>query len=307
MKRPIVPPSPQLQTFNNTPVIVISLLILDSLHFIFARLLLPYFSPVTSSLYVMAIATVEVALFMRLSGRIRVDVLRRHLLFFLSVGFLVAASTILTFMAVAFIDPGTAALLGKSSIVFGVALGVLWLKDRFAPVQMAGGIVAIVGVIIISFQPGDYLRFGAFIVVVSAFLYALHTALFKRFGSDIPLAEFFLFRLAATTFFLLLIALARNEVVMPPSWAAWMVLFLTGTVNIVLSRALYYLALQRLNLSLHSIILTLSPVVAIGWTLLLFGIWPTSQQLAGGAAVILGVMLTVGAVRAVRVEPGVQG
>ena len=99
-----------------------------------------------------------------------------------------------------------------------------------------------------------------------------------------------------------MVVLAGNDLVMPPGWQAWTVLLLAGTMNIVLSRALYYLALQRLALSLHSIILTLSPVVAIGWTLLLFGIWPTAQQLVGGAAVIAGVMLTASQVRPVRVS-----
>jgi drug/metabolite transporter (DMT)-like permease len=54
-------------------------------------------------------------------------------------------------------------------------------------------------------------------------------------------------------------------------------------------------ALRRLNLSFHSIILTLSPVAAVLWTLLLFGVVPTGQQLLGGAAVIAGVfMVTLG-------------
>ena len=133
-------------------------------------------------------------------------------------------------------------------------------------------------------------------------MYALHTALFKRYGGGIKLTDFFLFRLGSTTVFLLVVVLARDELLLPQGWQAWTVLLLAGTMNIVLSRALYYLALQRLDLSLHSIILTLSPVVAIGWTLLLFGIWPTAQQLVGGAAVIAGVMLTASQVRSMTVR-----
>jgi drug/metabolite transporter (DMT)-like permease len=41
--------------------------------------------------------------------------------------------------------------------------------------------------------------------------------------------------------------------------------------------------------SLLSIVLTLSPVAAIGWSLLLFTTWPTPRQLLGGVAVLLGV------------------
>ena len=68
-----------------------------------------------------------------------------------------------------------------------------------------------------------------------------------------------------------------------------------------MSRGLYYLALRRLTLSHHSLILTLSPVASIVWTLLLFGFSPTVQQLVGGAAILAGVlMVTVGKERVMR-------
>jgi drug/metabolite transporter (DMT)-like permease len=291
-----------LRHLENTPLIVGCLLIFDSLHFVFARLLLPYLPPATASFYVMAIATIEVAIYMQLRDGIRLNVLRRHLWFLHSVGFLVAASTILTFISVAYIDPGTASLLGKSSVLFGVGLGVFWLRERLTRVQTLGTMLAVGGVIIITFQPGDYLRLGSFIVLVAALMYALHNALFKRYGAGMGLADFFLFRLGFTMLFSFLIATVRGELYLPPGWQAWAILLLTATVNTVLSRSLFYLVLKRLNLSLHSIILSLSPVVAIGWTLLLFGVWPTVQQLIGGAAVIAGVMLAVGLASHIKVK-----
>lgn len=302
MNNKILNSDTQLRYLENTPLTMTTLLILDSLHLVFARLLLPYFPPTTSSFYVMAIATVEMALILKIWGTIHFEVLWKNLWFFLSLGFLVGFSTILTFMAVAFIDPGTGSLLLKSSIVFSVGLGVIWLRERLALTQAIGGIIAIAGVVIITFQPGDYLRFGSLIILVAAFMYALHNALFKRFGGGMSLPDFFLFRLGGTTAFLLLVVIARNEFYMPASWQAWTILFLTGTVNIVLSRGLYYLTLKRLNLSLHAIILTLSPVITIGWTLLLFGVWPTLQQLIGGTAIIAGVVMTVDQVRLMKVE-----
>lgn len=296
----------QRRHLENTPLVMSSLLILDSLHLVFARLLLPYLPPTTSSLYVLAIATVEVALILRIWGHIHLEVLRRHFWFFLSIGFLVGSSTILTFMAVAFIDPGTGSLLLKSSIVFSVGLGVIWLRERLTSTQTIGAIIAIAGVVIITFQPGDYLRLGSLLVLVAALMYALHTALFKRYSGGMSLADFFLFRLGCTTAFLFLITSVRGELLLPPGWQAWAILFLTGTVNIVLSRGLYYLALQRLSLSLHSIILTLSPVVTIAWTLLLFEVRPTPQQLIGGVAVIAGVMMTAGKMRLAEVKGAPQ-
>jgi drug/metabolite transporter (DMT)-like permease len=68
-------------------------------------------------------------------------------------------------------------------------------------------------------------------------------------------------------------------------------LALVGTVDVVVSRTLYYVALRRLKMSVHSIVLTLSPVAAILWSLLLFETLPTLQQLAGGVAVMMGVLI----------------
>ncbi len=286
---------PRFNFVNNAPAIVIALLLVDGLHFVFARLLLPYLPPTASAMYVLGVATVEVAIFLAIwDQQIRLAVWRRYAWFFLSIGFLVATSTAINYTAVAYIDPGTASLLAQTSILYGLGFGLIWLKERFTPFQLAGAFVAIAGVFIISFQPGDYLRLGAFMVLASALMYASHAALVKRYGMEIRLAEFFILRLVCTTGFLFLFTLGRGELVWP-SGQAWLFLLLAGTVDVTISRVLYYLALNRLKLSLHSIILTLSPIATILWTLLLFGVSPTPQQLVGGAAVIGGVlMVTVG-------------
>ena len=270
-------------------LLVIPLLIVDSLHFVFARLLLPHISPGVSAMYVLAIGTVEVGVFGLIRGGLHIRVLKRYLWFFLVIGFLVAASTNINYEAVAFIDPGTAALLAETYILFGVALGLFWLRDKLTLPQIGGVLVALVGVFIITFQPGEYMRIGSLMVLGSGLMYALHAAIAKRYGG-IEFLDFFFFRLLCTTGFLLLFALGRQAVVWP-SATAWPLLILVGTVDVVVSRTLYYVALRRLNMSIHSIVLTLSPVAAICWSMLLFDTFPTPQQLLGGAAVVLGVLL----------------
>jgi drug/metabolite transporter (DMT)-like permease len=282
---------PQRTAFvDNAPLMVFLLLILDSMHFIYARLLLPLLPPTTSAMYVLGIATVQVAIFLLVWDRIHFEFFWRHRWYFLIIGFLVAASTALNFTAIAYIDPGTASLLAKSSILFALGLGVIWLRERLTLVQSIGTIIAIAGVFIISFQRGDFLRLGSFMVLVSTFMYALHAAVVKRQQEEIRLAEFFLFRLATTTAFLFLFALSQQQLVWP-GYQAWLVLLLTGTFDVVISRTLYYVALRRLDLSFHSLVLTLSPVITVGWTLLFFEIRPTIQQISGGVAVLVGVII----------------
>jgi drug/metabolite transporter (DMT)-like permease len=275
---------------NNRFLLVVALLVVDSLHFVFARLVLSHISPGVSAMYVLAIGTVQVGVFGLMRGRLHFDVLRKHLWVFLVMGFLVATSTNINYEAVAFIDPGTASLLAETYILFGLGFGLFWLRDRLNRSQIGGVLVAMVGVFIISFQPGDYLRIGSLLVLGSAFLYAVHAAIAKRYGGGIEFLDFFFFRLLCTTGFLLLFALGRRAIVWP-SATTWLLLALVGTVDVVVSRTLYYVALRRLKISVHSIVLTLSPVAAILWALLLFGTFPTPQQFLGGSAVMLGVLI----------------
>lgn len=266
------------------------LLVVDSMHYIFARLLLPRIPPTASAMYVLAIATVEVFVFAAVTGRLRLRAFRAHAWFYVAIGFLVAAATALSYESMAFVDPGTASLLGKTTTLFSVFFGILWLNERLTRRQLVGTLVALVGATIIVFQPGDFMRFGALIVLLSSFLYALHTALVKRYGESITFLDFFVFRLLTTTGFLLLMVGGRGVWVIPDGMT-WLLLAVTATIDVVVSRTLYYQTLRKLPMSVHSIILTLSPVVSILLSLAIFGIRPTGQQLIGGAAVLLGVLL----------------
>jgi drug/metabolite transporter (DMT)-like permease len=121
-------------------------------------------------------------------------------------------------------------------------------------------------------------------------MYAYHAALVKRYGNQMGFVDFFFFRLLFTTLTLGVIALWRPWTVdAPPS--IWLLVLIAGTVDIAISRTLYYLALRRLPMSLHAIILTLSPVVTLAWAYFLFDTFPDPLQLIGGATVIVGVAL----------------
>jgi drug/metabolite transporter (DMT)-like permease len=297
-----LPPSRRLNPAQYPAIVIAVLLAVDSLHFVFARLLVPYLPGGTSAFYVLAVATVEVGIFLALKRAIRFDIFRRNLRFFLSIGLLVALSTTFNYVAVGYIDPGTASLLAQMSTIFAMALSLIWLRERLNRLEIAGALVAIVGVLVINFQPGDYLRLGSLLVLGSSFMYALHAAIVKRHGGQLEFRNFFFWRVASTTGFLLLFTAARGQLVWPEP-RAWLILIVAGTVDVVISRVLYYLALRRLRMSIHTVILTLSPVITILWSLALFEELPTLQGLAGGAAVITGVaIITIGRSRERRVR-----
>jgi len=268
--------------------LIVGLLLVDSLYYIFARLLLPLLPPAAGAMYMMVVGTVQVALLM--GGRVDWRVLWRHRWLFLTVGLLVGVNTNMGFVAVRYVDPGTASLLSRTSILFGVALGVAWLGERLRRLEVVGAAIAVAGVAVISFQPGDYLRWGSLLVVASTALYALHSALVKRFAGEIPFGEFMFFRVAAVAAVLVVLAVAQGAVVWPTA-EAWGWVALAAAVNVVLSRGLYYLALRRLDMSFLAIVLTLTPVVTWLWSVLAFGGQPTATEIGGGLATLTGVLL----------------
>lgn len=273
---------------------MITLLLVDSLHYVFARLLIPYLPATTSSFFYMSIATIEIAIFAAVRHKIEWRIFWDNARFFLIIGFLIAFATAASFAAVTYIDPGTASMIARINTLFALGFGILWLKEKLVRGEKIGAAIAIVGVFVISFQRGELgnqVWLGALLVLGSSFTYALHSAIVKKQGSDIEFTNFFLFRMVTSIFFLFLFSVGRREMVWPTGWNVWFILLLTATFNVVISRGLFYVALRRLDLSILTILLTLSPVITIMWSFILFGVMPSLQGLLGGTAVIAGVLL----------------
>jgi drug/metabolite transporter (DMT)-like permease len=266
------------------------LLVVDSFHLVFARAFVPYFEPVISATLVLGVGTVIVGIYGLWRREIHWSALRQHFGFFLAVGLLVGMSTAMSYTAMTFIDAGTGSMLSKTSTLFSIGIGLWWLHERLHRNQILGAALAVAGVVLITFQPGDIFRWGALLILGSSLMYAYHAALVKRYGGDMGFVDFFFFRLLFTTLTLGVIALARPWTVNAPP-AIWLLIVVGGTVDIVISRTLYYLALRRLPMSLHAIVLTISPVVTLGWAYLFFDTFPNPLQLIGGATVIIGVAL----------------
>ncbi len=266
-----------------------ALLFLDSFHFVFARLLLPLISPRVSAMYVMGIATIIVGGYGLITRQLNWRVLQTNWLFFVLIGFFIGGSTNLTFIAVSYVDPGAAALIAQLSTPLSVALGVFWLKEHFTRGQLTGALLATLGACIIALQPGDLFRIGSLMIMTATTMYSLHTALVKRNG-DLDFVNFFFFRLLFTTAWLFIFPAVMGRLEWPRA-NAWPMLLLVGVVDIVTSRWLYYIALRRLNLSVHAVVMTFAPVIAVVWSLLFLHVVPTGQQVIGGVVVVLGVLL----------------
>ena len=121
-------------------LLIAGLLLVDSLYYIFARAMLPLLPPAAGGMYMMVVGAAQIALILR--GRLDWRVLRRHGWLFLAIGLLVGVNTNMGFVAVQYVDPGTASLLSRTSILFGVGLGVAWLGERLRRLEVVGAAIA---------------------------------------------------------------------------------------------------------------------------------------------------------------------
>jgi len=268
--------------------LIVSLLMIDSLHYVFARVVFPYIDPGLGAFYVIAFAALEIGLLGLVRRRLRLAPLLRQWPTFLAIGLCVAVSTNLNYFAMAYIDPGVAALVGKMTVLFSLGFGLFWLGDRFSLGQGVGSAIAVIGLAVISFQPGDYLGLGTLMILLSTFIYALHAALTKRYMGEMDLLNFFFYRLLLTAAFLALFNLARGEMALP-SREAFPILLLVATVDVVISRLLYYRTLRKLDMSVFAVALAATLVLALAPALHVFGLLDRYREVERiGVAVGIG-------------------
>ena len=275
-----------MSTFLILPI----LLIVDSLHFIFARLLLPHSPPSVSVLFVLSVATLQVGTYAILTKKLNWREIRSNLWLFIALGLLISSSTTINYGAVEFIDPGIASVLAQTGTVWAVLFGLIWLKESLNPAQIYGAVFAVGGIFLVNFQAGDYVQIGSLLVLLSSALYALHAALTKKFSEKIDLTNFFFARLIFSVTAILIFSTLNRSLALPQA-SAWPYILLAGTIDVAISRALYYIALRRLKLTVHTIILTLSPVISILLSAVLFDSKLSLQQMIGGAIVLAGVLI----------------
>lgn len=277
------------QGARNAAILLVFLLV-DSLHFVWARLLFPHLAPAVSAMFVLLISAIEMGIYGLVTRKLRLQIFRDHWILFLLIGSLVGFGTYLGYSSVEFIDPGTASFLNQISTVFSLLFGLLWLREKFSPVQYIGAALALLGLFIFTWQAGDYLRIGTLMILISSFCYSLHAAVTKKYMVNIEFINFFFFRLASTAAALFALA-AVTRTLTWPSGQAWILLLLVGTIDTTISRSMYYVVLRRINITLMAIILTLSPVLTVLWSLFLFNSVPGRQQITGGIILLAGVFV----------------
>ncbi len=196
-------------------------------------------------------------------------------------------------------------LLGRLEPPLTLALSIWLLGDRVNRWELAGAIVAFLGVALtLLLQPppetvmqagGISIGLGDLFTVLSAVVLAISTIIGKKRLGKVPLGIYTTVRtgLGAVIFFLIALALYGHNhfmgVLSPFLWR-WMLVY--GVIIVVIGQSSWLAGLRNSSVSTASIVGSFTPLAGILAAYLILGEVPTMAQYIGGAVILLGLGLS---------------
>jgi drug/metabolite transporter (DMT)-like permease len=209
---------------------------------------------------------------------------------YLAIGGLMGVASVLWFGAMDLVGPSLVAFTTQLTTVFGVLLGRFVLRESISRQEWAGIGLALLGVVVLTYRPTEYLWTGVAMLVVASLAIACHTMLIRRFVGRFGTIEILFYRILVTLGFLLGFFGISGRLSWP-SPRLIPVVILGSTVGLVVFNWLRYRALAYIDLSTLSILTTLNPFVVVLLSLLILSQMPNPNQLLGGCLIVLGVIL----------------
>ncbi len=193
------------------------------------------------------------------------------------------------------IDAGPAAIAIQLTVPFSALLALLFYRERLGVWQLAGMLVAFVGVYLLAGDPARVPSLPPFLMVVgAAFAWALANVLIKRLGRINP---FTLNAWVALLAFpqLLLASLLLEEgqaaALRSADWRAWGAVVYMAIGASIIAYGLWYHLIGKHAMNSVVPLTLLSPVLAVGLAVPLLGETLTGNVLIGGSVTLAGVAM----------------
>jgi O-acetylserine/cysteine efflux transporter len=204
----------------------------------------------------------------------------------------------LTFSGLARMAATPAVLLVQSEVIFGVMLAALMLREIPDRRQIAGIVMALVGVVVILGAPALSGQFvGAALVLAGALVWAFGQVLIRQLDGTLTGFQLtaWLGVMAGPQMLLASVVIDGNP--LPALHAApamaWATVLYLGLVMTVLGYSAWYYILARYPVPVVMPVLLLLPVAAIAGAVVMLGEVPDPRVLVGGGVVIAGVAIVV--------------
>ena len=200
--------------------------------------------------------------------------------------------------AVLSVTAGFASVLNATTPLFGALVAFVWLRDRPAPIRIAGLIVGFAGVLVLVWgrlsvkDDGS----GALAIVAgltAALLYGIAANYTKRRLSGVDSLVIATGSLVAATVFLVPLAVVFWPPAQP-SAASWVSAALLAIICTGIAYILYFRLLDRVGPSKTLAVTYLIPVFGVLWGRLFLDEPVTASMIVGCSVILLGITLANG-------------
>jgi drug/metabolite transporter (DMT)-like permease len=209
---------------------------------------------------------------------------------------------ILTFSALARIPASMNAVLVSTNVVFIALLAALILKERILPARIAGIAIALLGVVLVTFNTGftfggdggtiDLL--GCAFSLLAAISFSLYSVIGKKIlAANDPLIVAALALLSGAVLLNIFTALTVGYAdIYSAGWPTFLIMVFLGLTMIGIAYPLWFTCLKRLPASHASIYIYLTPVFAVILSLIILRERFSWLFWVGGACILGGIVVT---------------
>ena len=200
-----------------------------------------------------------------------------------------AAGSLLYTYGIFLYGPVNAAFLVQFTAVFTILFGVIFFKERFTRLEVAGIVLAVVGVFVLAYGNLSLEVVSTLVLLGAALLFASANSLSKAYVKNVgPVAlaggsSFFMFLFI----FAFAILTGKLETAFPSETLVYA--FLGSVTGVVLSFVLFFKALQVYAVSKTATIRTIEPFLTAIFSFVILALPTTVNQLVGGVMIVIGV------------------
>lgn len=211
------------------------------------------------------------------------------------IGLVMGAGMYLTlYLSVALAEnTASIAVFSKLEVPFALLLGVLLLGEKIGIKRIAGVSIAMVGAMIISFDPAAFDDIPALIWMAASCVFAAYGfILVRRLDKIHPLRIVAWISIVSAPILLtasLLFEDRHLQVIEDATWVSWLALAYTAIMSSVVANSGLYYLLQRYPVSMVSPFTLLSPIFAVIGGLLFLDDVLTLGLIIGGSLILFGV------------------
>lgn len=214
--------------------------------------------------------------------------LRRNWRIYMSAGALMGVASTAMLTSLDLLGANATAFLSQFVTIFSVMLGIIFLGERIRRSEVIAVVLAVMGVLVMTFQAGDYFRLGTIVILLGSLANASHMMLIKKNIRQVQTIELVFFRFSATSVFVAAFAMLRQRPIMPSPDV--LPLILVGSLLMMpMLNFFRYRALEYIDMTKVALLGVLQPLVVLILAVFFLHESATVQQLLGGGLVMVGV------------------